>query len=283
MSGANETDEELMGQDRPAAMSSAATAGSFSAQSSADGANTALPDGALFARARFDKDARARETLIRRYLPLARRLARRYQHTDEPLEDLVQVASIGLLKAIDRFDCAREVMFSSYAVPTILGELKRHFRDRTWSVRVPRDLQELALRVDQAVAKLSIGMRRSPSVGEIARMVDASEEQVLEALEAMGAYRAGSLDAPRSTREEETESIADSLGSDDSGFERAEERATLQPLLERISERERIVLELRFGEDLTQAEIGERIGVSQMQVSRLIRQALTRLRAGAET
>lgn len=283
MSGANETDEELMGEDRPAAMSSAATAGSFSAQSSADGANTALPDSALFARARFDKDARARETLIRRYLPLARRLARRYQHTDEPLEDLVQVASIGLLKAIDRFDCAREVMFSSYAVPTILGELKRHFRDRTWSVRVPRDLQELALRVDQAVAKLSIGMRRSPSVGEIARLVDASEEQVLEALEAMGAYRAGSLDAPRSTREEETESIADSLGSDDSGFERAEERATLQPLLERISERERIVLELRFGEDLTQAEIGERIGVSQMQVSRLIRQALTRLRAGAET
>ena len=283
MSGANETDEELMGQDRPAAMSSAATAGSFSAQSPADGANTALPDGALFARARFDKDARARETLIRRYLPLARRLARRYQHTDEPLEDLVQVASIGLLKAIDRFDCAREVMFSSYAVPTILGELKRHFRDRTWSVRVPRDLQELALRVDQAVAKLSIGMRRSPSVGEIARLVDASEEQVLEALEAMGAYRAGSLDAPRSTREEETESVADSLGSDDSGFERAEERATLQPLLERISERERIVLELRFGEDLTQAEIGERIGVSQMQVSRLIRQALTRLRAGTET
>ena len=283
MSGANETDEELMGQDRPAAMSNAATAGSFSAQSSADGANTALPDGALFARARFDKDARARETLIRRYLPLARRLARRYQHTDEPLEDLVQVASIGLLKAIDRFDCAREVMFSSYAVPTILGELKRHFRDRTWSVRVPRDLQELALRVDQAVAKLSIGMRRSPSVGEIARLVDASEEQVLEALEAMGAYRAGSLDAPRSTREEETESVADSLGSDDSGFERAEERATLQPLLDRISERERIVLELRFGEDLTQAEIGERIGVSQMQVSRLIRQALTRLRAGAET
>jgi len=283
MSGANETDEELMGQDRPAAMSRAATGGSFSAQSSADGANTALPDGALFARARFDKDARARETLIRRYLPLARRLARRYQHTDEPLEDLVQVASIGLLKAIDRFDCAREVMFSSYAVPTILGELKRHFRDRTWSVRVPRDLQELALRVDQAVAKLSIGMRRSPSVGEIARLVDASEEQVLEALEAMGAYRAGSLDAPRSTREEETESIADSLGSDDSGFERAEERATLQPLLDRISERERIVLELRFGEDLTQAEIGERIGVSQMQVSRLIRQALTRLRAGTET
>lgn len=253
------------------------------ARSSPDDQEAATSDAELFARVRFEADSRAREALIRRYLPLARRLARRYQHTDEPLEDLVQVASIGLLKAIDRFDCAREVMFSSYAVPTILGELKRHFRDRTWSVRVPRDLQELALRVDQTVAKLSIGSRRSPSVSEIARVVDASEEQVLDALEAMGAYRAGSLDAPRSTREEETESIADSLGTEDSGFERAEERATLQPLLDRISERERTVLELRFGEDLTQAEIGERIGVSQMQVSRLIRQALTRLRAGAET
>lgn len=282
MSGANEEDEELMGQDRPEAMSSAATAATLSSQSTVDGPQTALPDGALFERARFEGDVRARETLIRRYLPLARRLARRYQHTDEPLEDLVQVASIGLLKAIDRFDCAREVMFSSYAVPTILGELKRHFRDRTWSVRVPRDLQELALRVDQAVAKLSIGTRRSPTIGEIARLVEVSEEQVLDALEAMGAYRAGSLDAPRATREEETESVADSLGSNDSGFERAEERATLQPLLDRVSERERTVLELRFGEDLTQAEIGERIGVSQMQVSRLIRQALTRLRAGAE-
>jgi len=253
------------------------------AQAVTDRPGEALSDSALFARAHVREDPRARELLIERYLPLARRLARRYQHTDEPLDDLVQVASIGLLKAVDRFDCAREVMFSSYAVPTILGELKRHFRDRTWSVRVPRDLQELALRVDQTLTRLSVGSRRSPSVGEIARVVEASEEQVLDALEAMSAYRAGSLDAPRSTREEETESVADSLGSHDSGFDRAEERATLQPLLARISERERTVLELRFGEDLTQAEIGERIGVSQMQVSRLIRQALIRLRAGAES
>jgi RNA polymerase sigma-B factor len=236
----------------------------------------------LFARARTDGDAHARELLIERYLPLARRLARRYQHTDEPIEDLVQVASIGLLKAVDRFDCSRQVMFSSYAVPTILGELKRHFRDRTWSVRVPRDLQELALRVDQMVTRLSLGQRRSPSVGEIARVVDVSEEQVLEALEAMGSYRASSLDAPRSSRDEETQSVAETLGSDDSGFERAEERATLDLLMTRITERERIVLRLRFRDDLTQAEIGERIGVSQMQVSRLIRQALARLRAGVE-
>lgn len=241
-----------------------------------------LTDLELFERIRVEGDLHARELLTERYLPLARRLARRYQHTDEPIEDLIQVASIGLLKAVDRFDHTRAVMFSSYAVPTILGELKRHFRDRTWSVRVPRDLQELALRVDQTVTRLSLGQRHSPSVGEVARAVEVSEEQVLEAIEAMGAYRASSLDAPRSSRDEETESVAEGLGSSDYGFDRAEERATIEPLMSRISERERTVLRLRFGDDLTQAEIGERIGVSQMQVSRLIRQALVRLRAGVD-
>jgi RNA polymerase sigma-B factor len=241
-----------------------------------------LSDLELFARLRIDGDTHARTLLIERYLPLARRMARRYQHTDEPIEDLIQVASIGLLKAVDRFDCSRDVMFSSYAVPTILGELKRHFRDRTWSVRVPRDLQELALRVDQMVTRLSLGQRRSPSVSEIARAVEVSEEQVLEAMEAMGSYRASSLDAPRSSRDEETQSVAEMLGAHDCGFDRAEERATLDSLMARITERERVVLRLRFSDDLTQAEIGERIGVSQMQVSRLIRQALARLRAGVE-
>lgn len=245
-------------------------------------APSVLTDRELFARMHSGEDPRAREILIDRYLPLARRLARRYQHTDEPIEDLIQVASIGLLKAVDRFDCSREVMFSSYAVPTILGELKRHFRDRTWSVRVPRDLQELALRVDQTVTRLSLGRRRSPSVGEVARAVETSEEQVLEALEAMGAYRASSLDVPRSSRDEETESVAETIGSPDQGYDRAEERATLEPLMAGITERERTVLRLRFSEDLTQAEIGERIGVSQMQVSRLIRQALSRLRASVD-
>jgi RNA polymerase sigma-B factor len=243
---------------------------------------SSLSDLELFELARMDGDVHARELLIERYLPLARRLARRYQHTDEPIEDLIQVASIGLLKAVDRFDCSREVMFSSYAVPTILGELKRHFRDRTWSVRVPRDLQELALRVDQMVTRLSLGQRRSPSIGEIARAVEASEEQVLEALEAMGSYRASSLDAPRSSRDEETQSVAETLGTRDHEFDRAEDRATLDSLMARITERERVVLRLRFRDDLTQAEIGERIGVSQMQVSRLIRQALARLRSGVE-
>ncbi|HSZ70174.1 MAG TPA: SigB/SigF/SigG family RNA polymerase sigma factor [Solirubrobacteraceae bacterium] len=246
-----------------------------------DGAREAVSDASLFARARAHGDARAREQLIERYMPLARRLARRYQRAEEPLEDLVQVACLGLIKAIDRFDIQREVVFSSYAVPTILGELKRHFRDRTWSVRVPRDLQELALKVDRAVTRLSIGKHRSPSVGEIAAAVGATEEQVLEALEAAGAYRAGSLDAPRIAQgEQDGESLADTLGEEESGFAHAEQRATLEPLLARISTRERVVLELRFGQDLTQAEIGERIGVSQMQVSRLIRQALARLRAG---
>ncbi len=169
-------------------------------------------------------------------------------------------------------------------MPTILGELKRHFRDRTWSVRVPRDLQELALRVDKIATELSLDRRRPPTVTEIAAAVNASEEQVLDALEAAGAYRAGSLDAPRSAQggEEAGESLGDALGGEEGGFERAEERAMLEPLLGLVSPRERLVLALRFGEDMTQAEIGERIGVSQMQVSRLIRSALTRLRAGIQ-
>jgi RNA polymerase sigma-B factor len=243
---------------------------------------TSLADAELFERLRADGDPLAREALVERYLPLARRLARRYQHTDEPIDDLVQVASIGLIKAVDRFDSSREVMFSSYAVPTILGELKRHFRDRTWSVRVPRDLTH------RGRAAVAGGQARDRLVDaqsellQIARAVEASEEQVLEALEAMGAYRASSLDTPRAAREEDGESVAESLGDEDEGFQHAEERATLEPLLARISERERTVLGLRFGSDLTQAEIGERIGVSQMQVSRLIRQALSRLRAGVD-
>jgi RNA polymerase sigma-B factor len=275
MRGGGAADKDLMANDRAAATAK------HTPPSTSNGQAEGFSDAELFARLRVHGDTRARELLIERYLPLARRLARRYQHTDEPLDDLVQVASIGLVKAVDRFDAAREVMFSSSAVPTILGELKRHFRDRTWSVRVPRDLQELALRVDQTLTRLSSGRRRAPTVSEIAAAVQVSEEQVLDAMEAIGAYRASSLDAPRSTREEETESVADSLGAADSGYDRAEARASLQPLLSRISERERIVLQLRFAEDLTQAEIGERIGVSQMQVSRLIRQALSRLRGGA--
>jgi len=238
-------------------------------------------DPELFARVRAG-DGHARETLIERYLPLARRLARRYQRSEEPLEDLVQVASLGLVKAVDRYDAERETAFSSFAVPTILGELRRHFRDHTWSVRVPRELQELALRVDKATASLAAQSGHPPTVSEIAAVVNVSEERVLDAMQAASAYRAGSLDAPRGGPGEEMsgETVADSIGVEEGEFAHAEERATLEPMLAHITERERLVLRLRFGEDLTQAEIGERIGVSQMQVSRLIRQAIYRLREG---
>jgi RNA polymerase sigma-B factor len=190
---------------------------------------------------------------------------------------------MGLIKAIDRFDADREIAFSSYAVPTILGEIKRHFRDRTWAVRVPRDLQELTLKVDRAVGELSDELRRQPSVAEIGQAVGADQEDVLEALQAGGAYRAVSFEAPRGTNgDEDVTTLADSIGIDETGFDRAEERATLARLLASVSPREREVLRMRFEEDMTQAEIGAVIGVSQMQVSRVIRQALARLRAAAD-
>ncbi|MFP5379654.1 MAG: SigB/SigF/SigG family RNA polymerase sigma factor [Vicinamibacteria bacterium] len=239
-------------------------------------------DRRLFVRYHRDGDPRAREQLVERFLPLARQLARRYGRASEPLDDLVQVASLGLVKAIDRFDPDREIAFSSYAVPTILGEIKRYFRDRTWAVRVPRDLQELTLRVDHAVGELSERLRRSPSVREIAAAVQATEEDVLEALQAGGAYRALSFDAPRAGEDDDGATVGDAVGTREDGFDRAEERATLQALMARVTPRERDVLRMRFEEDMTQAEIGAVIGVSQMQVSRIIRQALARLRAAAE-
>jgi RNA polymerase sigma-B factor len=247
------------------------------------GAERTRADRELFLRYR-DGDTEARDQLVERFLPLARQLARRYQRASEPLDDLLQVASMGLIKAIDRFDADREIAFSSYAVPTILGEIKRHFRDRTWAVRVPRDLQELTLKVDRAIGELADVLHRQPSVPEIAEAVGVEEEDVLEALQAGGAYRAVSFEAPRggSGGEEEATTLADTIGVDEEGFDRAEERATLARLLASVSPREREVLRMRFEEDMTQAEIGAVIGVSQMQVSRVIRQALARLRAAAD-
>jgi RNA polymerase sigma-B factor len=240
-------------------------------------------DRELFVRYHREGDAQARDQLVERFLPLARQLARRYQRASEPLDDLLQVASLGLIKAIDRFDPDRDIAFSSYAVPTILGEIKRYFRDRTWAVRVPRDLQELTLRVDRAVAELSDTLHRQPSVNEIGIAVGADAEGVLEALQAGGAYRAVSFDAPRPGGDEDVTTIADSVGIDEHGFDRAEERATLQTLMSTVSPRERDVLRMRFEQDMTQAEIGAVIGVSQMQVSRIIRQAIARLRAAADS
>ena len=236
-------------------------------------------DHALLKRYRDPGDPVDLTAVVERFLPLARQLAARYQRPDEPFDDVFQVACFGLVKAVERFDVARGVAFSSYAVPTITGEIKRHFRDRTWSVRVPRDLQELALRVERVVGDLIRDLGRQPSVIEVARAVEATEEEVLEAMQAANAYRATSLDAPRASRDEDAgETLGDALGVADDGYERAEQHAVLQRLMTALTPRERRVLRLRFEEDLTQAEIGERIGVSQMQVSRVLRQAIIRLR-----
>ena len=233
---------------------------------------------ALFARLAEDGDPRAREVLVQRFLPLARSLALRYQRSHEPFDDLLQVASLGLLKAIDGLDAQREIAFASYAVPTILGEIKRYFRDRTWAVRVPGQLQELVLRVDRTVRDLSDELRRQPTVGEIVAAVGASEDDVLEALQAGGAYRALSLDEPRGGTDENVVTLGDSIGVHDHGFAHVEGRATFTALLGIVSTREREVLRMRFEQDMAQAEIGAAIGISQMHVSRIIRQAIARLR-----
>jgi RNA polymerase sigma-B factor len=250
--------------------------------SSDERAARADEDRRLLVRYHRAGDPAAREQLVERFLPLARQLARRYQRGGEQLDDLIQVASLGLLKAIDRFDPARETAFSSFAVPTILGELKRHFRDKGWSVRVPRDLQEMAVRVDRISDEMSRELGRAPTTGEIAERTGASLEQVLEAREASAAYRAVSLDRPRSDDEEDGDSYADAFGIEDPGFGLAEDAATVDRLMRVLSDREREVLRLRFEEDLTQSEIGQRVGVSQMHVSRLIRQSIARLREAAD-
>ena len=236
---------------------------------------------ALFTRLSGDGDTRARDALVERYMPLARSLARRYQRPGDPLDDLLQVAALGLVKALDRFDPAREIAFSSYAVPTMLGEIKRYFRDCTWAVRMPRDLQELTLRVDRALGTLAENLHRQPSVSELATAVGSTEESVLEALQAGGAYRALSFDAPQGHGDEDV-TLADSMGVGERGFARAEDRATLDRLMRIVTAREREILHMRFELDMTQHEIGAVIGISQMQVSRVIRRALDRLRSLAE-
>jgi RNA polymerase sigma-B factor len=250
--------------------------------SSEERAARAQEDRRLLVRYHREGDPAAREQLVERFLPLARQLARRYQRGGEQLDDLVQVASLGLLKAVDRFDPARETAFSSFAVPTILGELKRHFRDKGWSVRVPRDLQELAVKVDRVADDMSRELGRAPTPAELAERTGVTLEQVLEAREASAAYRAVSLDRPRTDDEENGDSYADAVGAEDPGFRLAEASATVERLMRVLSDREREVLRLRFEEDLTQSEIGARVGVSQMHVSRLIRQSIARLREEAE-
>ena len=229
------------------------------------------------------RTASTRDEMIERYLPLARRLARRYQRANEPLEDLMQVAAIGLVKAVDRFDPDRGTAFSSYAVPTILGELKRYFRDSAWAVHVPRGMQERVIAMNHEVARLSLTGGRSPSVSDIAAALSIPSEEVLEAMEAATAYDAVSLDGSHSPNADGGDSYADSLGGDDEGYELVEYGTAIAPTLRALPARDRLVLHLRFEEDLTQLEIAERIGVSQMHVSRLIRRALERLRAVADS
>jgi len=234
----------------------------------------------LFARYRGRDDRMAREELVEQFLPLATQLAHRYRRGAEPLEDLVQVASVGLLKAIDRFDPERGTAFSSFAVPTIAGELKRYFRDKGWAIKVPRDLQELAHRVDRATDRLTHDLGRTPTVSEIADDLEVTLEQVLEAREAAAAHRAESLDRPCGD-DPDASRVVDTLGVSEPGYLQAEQAATLEAMMSVLSEREREILRLRFAEDLTQSEIGQRIGVSQMHISRLLREAVTRLRDSA--
>ena len=245
-------------------------------------AASAANDRRLLVRYHREGNPAAREQLVERFLPLARHLARRYGQGAEPMDDLVQVASLGLLKAIDRFDPAREVAFTSFAVPTIVGELKRHFRDKGWSVRVPRELQELSLKLDRAADDMSRTLGRVPTPAELAAQTGSSVEQVLEAREASGAHHAVSLDRPHDDDEPDGDSLAGFVGVEDPGYRAAEVSATLQQLMRALTEREREVLRLRFEEDLTQSEIGARIGVSQMHVSRIIRQCIARLRDEAD-
>lgn len=238
-----------------------------------------LEERRLFER-RDAGDVAARDELVERFLPLARSLGRRYERSGEPLDDLVQIASLALVKAVDRFDPAHGTAFSSYAVPTIVGELKRHFRDRTWMVRPPRPVQELALRVERAIAQLSMALDRSPTVSELAAALDCDQEQILEALQARGARSGVSLQIPRG-RDDDEQMLQDILGSTDAGFALAESRVMLDGLMEVLSPRSREMLRLRFEQDLTQTQVGELIGVSQMQVSRLIRRALSQMRDSA--
>lgn len=242
-------------------------------------AQTSPPRGPdeLFARWHQQQDQRAREELVWRFLPLARMLASRYNGRGEPFDDLVQVASLALVKAIDRFDPARGNAFTSFAVPTILGELKRHFRDTGWSAHVPRATQELALRVQNAQERISAETGCSPTVHDLAEYLELTIEEVVDALEAANAHRAASLEIQVDSEDDGTRTLADTLGHEDAGFELVEGTQTIARAASELSEVERQVLALRFFENLTQTEIAKRVGVSQMQVSRLLRRALEQL------
>ena len=228
----------------------------------------------LFASLRSDSSQAARDRAFQRYLPLARSLAGRYRRSEEPIEDLEQVAGIGLLKAIDRFDPDRGAAFSSFAVPTILGELRRHFRDTTWALRVPRQLQELTLKIERARGELTNLLGRQPTVAELSDHLEEREELILQALDLMVAKYTLSLDQP----DDDDTPAEPTPGILDDGYARAEDRATLAPLLATLSTADAEVVFLRFREDLTQDAIAQRVGVSQMHVSRVLYRSIAMLR-----
>ncbi|MFB6592826.1 RNA polymerase sigma factor SigF [Streptomyces diastaticus] len=220
--------------------------------------------------------AELRNRLVRMHLPLVEHLARRFRNRGEPLDDLTQVATIGLIKSVDRFDPERGVEFSTYATPTVVGEIKRHFRDKGWAVRVPRRLQELRLSLTSATAELSQRHGRSPTVHELAEKLGISEEEVLEGLESANAYSTLSLDVPDT--DDESPAVADTLGSEDEALEGVEYRESLKPLLEDLPPREKRILLLRFFGNMTQSQIAQEVGISQMHVSRLLARTLAQLR-----
>jgi RNA polymerase sigma-B factor len=224
------------------------------------------------------RDPATREELVRRNMPFAKRLALRYRSANEPFEDLLQVANLGLVNAIDRFDPERGIPFPAFASPTILGELKRHFRDRVWTVRVPRSLHDLMAEVDKATGELTKELQRSPSVGEIAELLEVEQIEVLEVLEASHNRRPLSLDRPPGEGDPDESPPAEWVGGEDEGFELVEAKIALDAALPHLDERERLVLRLRFVDDMTQSQIAERIGHSQMHVSRILRGALARVR-----
>lgn len=232
----------------------------------------------LFDRWRRYRDVRARDELIQRFLPLARKLARRYVSASEPYDDLVQVASLGLVKAVERFDPQRGYAFTSFAVPTIVGELKRYFRDTAWALHVDRGAQERARKIAEAQEEVAAHTGRPPTIHELAQYLEITEEEVLDGLQTSDAYDAVSLDAPMASEDCETSSRLEVIGTEDARLELVDTQATIFAAAKRLSTRERQILFLRFGEDLTQSQIADRVGVSQMQVSRLLRRSLQRLR-----
>ena len=239
-------------------------------------------DRELIRRCQQEDSPQIKAQTVEAFMPLARSLARRYHRGEEPLEDLEQVAALGLLKAIKGFDPDRGSAFASFAVPTIVGELRRHFRDKGWAVRVPRDLQELALAVQRKADQVSTEIGRPPTAVELAAKMGRDVEDVLEAREALRAMRPASLDRPMNAEDDEDDLPMARIGAIDPGYERTEEAVTIGRLVRDLPERERKILALRFGGDLTQSEIGERLGISQMHVSRLLRRTIEELQEQAQ-